>query len=98
MNNPDRGSDASNTSSASGSSTWTRAALWALYDAQTRGFQRNYTDPVLPQVVTTEQIASTLRCPTVDHRPNHTVQLTSPLQLPEADLPIPPYALRGMTW
>ena len=71
--------------------TWTRAAR--RYDAQTRGFQRNYTHPVLPQVVTTEQIGSTLRCPTVDHRPNHAVQLASPLQLPEADLPIPPYAL-----
>ena len=41
--------------------TWTRAAR--RYDAQTRGFQRYYTDPILPQVVTTEQIASTLRCP-----------------------------------
>ena len=71
--------------------TWTRAAR--RYDAQTRGFQRYSTDPILPQVVTTEQIASTLRCPTVDHRPNHAVQLASPLQLPEADLPIPPYAL-----
>jgi replicative DNA helicase len=71
--------------------TWTRAAR--RYDTQTRGFQRTYTNPVLPQVVTTEQIASTLRCPTVDNRPNHTVQLASPLQLPEADLPIPPYAL-----
>ena len=71
--------------------TWTRAAR--RYDAQTRGFQRNYTHPVLPQVVTTEQIGSTLRCPTVDHRPNHAVQLAAPLQLPEADLPIPPYAL-----
>ena len=71
--------------------TWTRAAR--RYDAQTRGFQWNYAHPVLPQVVTTEQIASTLRCPTIEHRPNHAVQLASPLQLPEADLPIPPYAL-----
>jgi replicative DNA helicase len=71
--------------------TWTRAAR--RYDAQTRGFQRYSTDPVLPQVVTTEQIASTLRCPTVDNRPNHTVQLARSLQLPEAELPIPPYAL-----
>ena len=37
--------------------TWTRAAR--RYDAQTRGFQWNYAHPVLPQVVTTEQIAST---------------------------------------
>src|SRR5277367_5461405 len=43
--------------------TWTRAAR--RYDAQTRGCRRNYANPVLPQVVTTEQIGSTLRCPTV---------------------------------
>ena len=71
--------------------TWTRAAR--RYDAQTRGFRRNYANPVLPRVVTTEQIAGTLRCPTVGHRPNHAVQLASPLELTEADLPIPPYAL-----
>jgi replicative DNA helicase len=71
--------------------TWTRAAR--RYDAQLRGLQRNYTDPVPPQVVTTEQIAATLRCETVDRRPNHAVQLAGPLELPEADLPIPPYAL-----
>ena len=58
-----------------------------------RGLQRNYTDPVPPQVVTTEQIAATLHCETLDHRPNHAVQLASALELPEADLPIPPYAL-----
>ncbi len=71
--------------------TWTRAAR--RYDAQLRGLQRNYTDPVPPQVITTEQIASTLLCRTVDHRPNHAVQLASALELPDADLPIPPYAL-----
>ena len=71
--------------------TWTRAAR--RYDAQVRGLQRNYTDPVPPQVVTTEQIAATLHCETLDHRPNHAVQLASALELPEADLPIPPYAL-----
>ncbi len=71
--------------------TWTRAAR--RYDAQLRGLQRNYTDPVPPQVITTEQIVGTLRCQTVDRRPNHAVQLAGPLELPEADLPIPPYAL-----
>ena len=71
--------------------TWTRAAR--RYDAQTRGLQRYSAMPVLPRVVTTEQIAGTLRCETVDQCPNHTVQLANPLELPEADLPIPPYAL-----
>jgi replicative DNA helicase len=71
--------------------TWTRAAR--RHDAQTRGFQRNHTNPVLPAAVTTEEIARSLRGPAADKRPNHTVQLASPLQLPEAPLPIPPYAL-----
>ena len=71
--------------------TWTRAAR--RYDAQERGLQRNYASPVPPQVVTTEQIAATLRCATVDHRPNHAVPLARPLDLPEAELPIPPFAL-----
>jgi replicative DNA helicase len=71
--------------------TWTRAAR--RYDAQVRGYGRQYANPVPPAIVTTEQIAATLRCPTVDARPNHAVALSAPLQLPEADLPIPPYAL-----
>src|SRR5262249_15745710 len=71
--------------------TWTRAAR--RYDAQARGCQREYANPVPPTVVTTEQIAATLRCPAVDARPNHAVALAAPLQLPEAVLPIPPYAL-----
>ncbi len=71
--------------------TWTRAAR--RYDAQLRGRGRNYARPVPPEVVTTEQIATTLRCPTVDARPNHAVQVCRPLQLPAAELPIPPYAL-----
>jgi replicative DNA helicase len=71
--------------------TWTRRAR--RYDAQTRGHQRQFARPVPPEVVTTEEIARTLRCPTVDHRPNHAVSVPQPLDLPEADLPIPPYAL-----
>ena len=71
--------------------TWTRRAR--RYDAQTRGHAREFASPVPPEVVTTEQIARTLRCPTVDHRPNHAVSVSQPLDLPEADLPIPPYAL-----
>jgi replicative DNA helicase len=71
--------------------SWTRAAR--RYDAQVRGCRRQYANPVPPAIVTTEQIAGTLRCPTADARPNHAVALSAPLQLPEADLPIPPYAL-----
>ena len=71
--------------------TWTRRA--GRYDAQTRGHQREFARPVPPEVVTTQQIAQTLSCPTADHRPNHAVSVCEPLDLPDADLPIPPYAL-----
>src|SRR5580692_2993813 len=71
--------------------TWSRRAR--RYDAQTRGGAREFAKPVPPGVVTTEQIARTLRCPGADHRPNHAVRVSQPLDLPAADLPIPPYAL-----
>src|SRR5215468_1503639 len=71
--------------------TWTRRAR--RYDAQTRGHAREFANPVPPEVMTTEQIAGTLRCPTADRRPNHAVCMPRPLDLPGADLPIPPYAL-----
>jgi replicative DNA helicase len=71
--------------------TWTRRAR--RYDAQMRGHSTEFANPVPPEVVTTEQIARTLRCPTADHRPNHAVSVPQPLDLPETDLPIPPYAL-----
>ncbi len=70
--------------------TWTRAAR--RYDAQLRGHGRGYANPVPPAVMTTEQIAATQGCRTADARPNHAVQISAPLQLPAADLPIPPYA------
>ena len=74
--------------------TWTRAAR--RYDAQLRGLGRDYAEPVLPEVVTTEKIAATARCDTVDRRANHAVPVAAPLDLPAADLPVPPYALG--TW
>ncbi|HTT55099.1 MAG TPA: replicative DNA helicase [Streptosporangiaceae bacterium] len=75
--------------------TWTRGAR---RDAgQIPGWQRDSATPARPQVVTTEQIASTLRGGTAGRCPNHAVQLASALALPEADLPIPPYALGAWT-
>jgi replicative DNA helicase len=47
--------------------------------------------PARTQVVTTEQIAATLRCDTADQRLNHAVECVAPLELPEAVLPLPPY-------
>ncbi len=44
-------------------------------------------------VKTTREIAVTLRCTTADQRLNHAVPVTAPIDLPEADLPLPPYVL-----
>lgn len=43
-------------------------------------------------IVTTEEIAATLRCPS-DGRRNHAVEVAAPLCVPDADLPLPPYSL-----
>ena len=45
------------------------------------------------RIRTTEEIAGTVRCATSDQRANHAVQTTMPLDLPEAALPMPAYAL-----
>src|SRR4051795_827255 len=45
------------------------------------------------QVLTTAEIAETLRCTTADGRLNHSVPLAHALQLPDADLLVPPYTL-----
>ncbi len=71
--------------------TWTRAAR--RYDHQLRTGTREFASPVPPAVVTTEQLAATVYCRSADRRPNHAVALCAPLQLPEAELPVPPYAL-----
>ena len=44
-------------------------------------------------MVTTERIAATVHCPTADGRANHSVDCAAPLELPTAELPIPPYTL-----
>ncbi|MCW2680326.1 MAG: replicative helicase [Frankiales bacterium] len=46
-----------------------------------------------PAVRTTAELAATVRCATADARANHSVTTTAPLQLPEAELPLAPYAL-----
>ena len=46
-----------------------------------------------PAVRTTAEIAGTVRCGTAGGRANHSVAATAPLQLPPAELPLPPYAL-----
>jgi replicative DNA helicase len=50
--------------------------------------------PHIPAAVrTTEEIAETVRTPTADRRANHSVATCDPLDLPEQDLLVPPYAL-----
>ncbi|HZZ98153.1 MAG TPA: replicative DNA helicase, partial [Jatrophihabitantaceae bacterium] len=51
------------------------------------------SEPVGPAIVTTAEIAASLRCQTADARANHSVECAAPLQLPEVDLPLPPYLL-----
>ncbi|MFD7369193.1 replicative DNA helicase [Nocardiopsis alba] len=69
--------------------TDTRASRRAAQEARAQG-----VDPkVRPEVRTTEEIARTLRLETADRRSNHSVANTAPLELPERDLPLPPYFL-----
>lgn len=42
---------------------------------------------------TTQQIHEALHCATAGRRPSHSIRNAAPLQLPSADLPIPPYTL-----
>ena len=46
-----------------------------------------------PAIVTTAQIAATLRCHTADRRLNHAVACAAPLALPEVELALPAYTL-----
>ncbi|WP_067648979.1 replicative DNA helicase [Nocardia harenae] len=57
----------------------------------TRASRRSRRTPAA--VRTTAQIAATLRCETADRRINHSIRTTRPLDLPAADLPVPPYTL-----
>jgi len=46
-----------------------------------------------PAVRTTAELARTVHCRTADRRLNHSVTTTAPLDLPDRDLPLPPYVL-----
>jgi replicative DNA helicase len=72
--------------------TETRASRRSAQQAAT-GYKRYRNQRTFPEVRTTEEIAATLRCHTADRRLNHSVLNCWPLDLPEADLLIPPYAL-----
>jgi replicative DNA helicase len=46
-----------------------------------------------PQIRTTRELAATVRCDTAEGRANHSVSNTRALDLPERELPLPPYVL-----
>ncbi|MGY1748544.1 replicative DNA helicase [Modestobacter sp. SYSU DS0511] len=69
--------------------TDTRASRRAAQEARVRGGEPRE----VAAVRTTEQIARTVRCATADARLNHSVRNAAPLELPAAELPLPPYAL-----
>jgi replicative DNA helicase len=72
--------------------TETRASRKSAQAAKVQ-YNRYRNQKTFSAVRTTEEIAATLRCPTADRRLNHSVVNGRPLQLPERDLLLPPYAL-----
>lgn len=72
--------------------TDTRASRRSAQQAAT-GYNGHRDQRTVAQVRTTEEIAATLLCRTADKRFNHTVVNARPLDLPNRDLLIPPYAL-----
>jgi replicative DNA helicase len=59
---------------------------WLTWTSHAAGF-------VPPQIVTTGEMAAALRSPAPGGRSRYAVAMPRPLDLPEAGLPIPPYAL-----
>ncbi|RZU33770.1 replicative DNA helicase [Blastococcus saxobsidens] len=72
--------------------TDTRASRKSAQAARV-GYNGYRNQRTFAEVRTTEEIARTVRCTTKDARLNHSVTNAAPLDLPPADLPIPPYAL-----
>ncbi len=72
--------------------TETRASRKSA-QAAAAGSNRYRNQRTFGAVRTTEDIARTVRCATKDARLNHSVTNAAPLELPDADLAIPPYAL-----
>jgi replicative DNA helicase len=72
--------------------TETRASRKSA-QAAAAGYNRYRSQRTFAAVRTTEEIARTVRCATKDTRLNHSVTNAAPLELPEADLLLPPYAL-----
>jgi replicative DNA helicase len=72
--------------------TETRASRRSAHAAKS-GYNRYRNQRTFAAVSTTEEIAATLRCPTAEHRLNHSVELARPLDLPDRELLVGPYTL-----
>ncbi|HEV7188999.1 MAG TPA: replicative DNA helicase [Blastococcus sp.] len=72
--------------------TDTRASRKSAQAARV-GYNGSRNQQTFAAVRTTEELARTVRCATKDARLNHSVTNAAPLDLPEAQLPLPPYAL-----
>ncbi len=72
---------------------WLTETRESRRSAQEAAAGRPRRAPVAAGVRTTAEIANTLRCAIADHRLNHSVTNTRPLQLPARDLLVPPYTL-----
>lgn len=72
--------------------TDTRASRKSAHAAAT-GAGETRTQRIFASVKTTHQIAETLRCSGADQRLNHSVGNTAAIELPERELPLPPYFL-----
>jgi replicative DNA helicase len=72
--------------------TETRASRKSAQAAR-MGYNRCRNQKTFAEVRTTEEIARTVRCAAKDAQLNHSVTNAAPLELPEAELLVPPYAL-----
>ncbi|MGB0878046.1 MAG: replicative DNA helicase [Mycobacterium sp.] len=72
--------------------TETRASRGAAQSAAAGG-NRDRSQKACSAIRTTSEIATTLRCPTIDHRLDHSVANAAPIQASDRDLPVPPYTL-----
>ena len=72
--------------------TETRASRRSAQQAAT-GYNRYRNQRTFAEIRTTREIAETVRCVTADGRLNHSVRLAEAMQLPDRELPLPPYVL-----
>ncbi len=66
---------------------------WVTWARHEEAKPTGLSEATSPAVVTTEQIAAALEHRAGHGHPEHAVPVCKPFDLPEADLPIPPYAL-----